>query len=190
MTESQTADTPLQTTVPDEKTQPESFSISLPPIPGSPALQRVDSADMEELEPPLRSPHRVLTSADLPTVPARPGEEKESDGPKKRSKDELRKECILEIYQTEKDYICDLELIIDVFIFPLRTMQVATEQILYSIFSNLEVLINCNKEMLKELEIVMDAKTGGEVEIGEVFTKLVSDYSLHPSVYLSIIKFC
>lgn len=135
---------------------------------------------VEDIEPPPRSPHRVLTASDLPTVPPRPDEvEKAQDAPAKRSKDELRKECILEIYQTEKDYICDLELIIDVFIFPLRTMQVVTEQVLYSIFSNLEVLINCNKEMLKELEIVMDAKTGGDVEIGEVFTKLADYFKMY-----------
>ena len=61
-----------------------------------------------------------------------------------------------------------------VFIFPLRTMEVASDQVLYNIFSNVEVLINCNKEMLRELEQVMRAEAGGDVHIGDVFTKLVS----------------
>ena len=153
----------------------DTLNLSLSRIPSSSKNDTVT-----ELTAPPRSPHRVLTSSDLPAIPLRPGEAKPmvedapADVPKKRSKDELRKECITEIYQTEKDYIVDLEIIIDVFIFPMRTMQVITEQVIYSIFSNLEVLINCNKEMLRELEQVIDAETGAEVQIGEVFTKLVS----------------
>lgn len=53
-------------------------------------------------------------------------------------------------------------------------MEVVPEQTLYSIFSNVEVLIHCNKEMLKELEVVIGDKAGVDIQIGEVFTKLVS----------------
>ena len=52
-------------------------------------------------------------------------------------------------------------------------MEVVTEQTLYAIFSNVEVLIGCNKEMLKELESVIGDRTGGDIQIGQVFTKLV-----------------
>lgn len=57
----------------------------------------------------------------------------------------------------------------------MRAMEVMNEQALYGIFSNVEVLINCNKEMLKELEQVMSTQggEGGDVHIGDVFTKLV-----------------
>lgn len=164
------------------------------------------AGDIDEPTPPPRSPRRDITISDLPTIPPRkedgvpgtlapipksrqpsprgtpePTPVPSANGPSsnKRSNDELRKECITEIYQTEKDYIDDLELIIDVFIFPLRTMQVLTEQAIYSIFSNLEVLINCNKTMLSELEKIIDATTGAEVEIGEVFTKLADYFKMY-----------
>ena len=56
-------------------------------------------------------------------------------------------------------------------------MQVMPENTLLSIFSNVEVFINCNKEMLKELEEKMAAsKSGDEVQIGKVFAKLVCSF--------------
>lgn len=64
-------------------------------------------------------------------------------------------------------------------------MEVVSEQILYSIFSNVEVLIHCNKEMLKELEVVIGDKAGVDIQIGEVFTKLVSCCSNHHHYYVS-----
>lgn len=75
---------------------------------------------------PPRSPPRELTKSDLPAVPSRPTSEPKEKvensetpsamdgGQKKRTKDELRKECITEIFQTEKDYIYDLETMIHV----------------------------------------------------------------------------
>mmetsp|Transcript_32457 Transcript_32457/g.55527 ORF Transcript_32457/g.55527 Transcript_32457/m.55527 type:complete len:564 (+) Transcript_32457:74-1765(+) len=158
------------------------------------------AGDLDEPTAPPRSPRRDLTISDLPPIPPRdapvvldsPKDNTPSIAPptntesapgtpeiKKRSKDELRKECITEIYETEKAYIDDLETMINVFIFPLRTMKIATEQVLYNIFSNLEVLIHCNEEMLKELEQVIDAKTGAEVQIGEVFTKLADYFKMY-----------
>lgn len=185
------------------------FPTKLPPPPSSlvvpshlPSFSEV-SVDYDEPDAPPRSPKRALTKQDLPTIAPRPGaniqqtksntdiveekddEKEESDSvpsspvSKKRSKDDLRKECITEIYQTEKDYILDLEIMIDVFIFPLRTMGIIDEQELKQIFSNVEVLIHCNKEMLKQLESVIgdnsNGKFDGDIQIGEIFTKL-SDY--------------
>jgi len=137
---------------------------------------------------PPRSPRLTITLADLPTIPPRASvtvnasqAEVAAPGGKKRTQAELRKECITEIYQTEKDYIDDLETMISVFIFPMRTMEVLNEQALYAIFSNLEVLINCNKEMLKELEQVMSTQSveGGDVHLGDVFTKLADYFKMY-----------
>ena len=53
------------------------------------------------------------------------------------------------------------------------------DKTLYSIFSNLEVLIHCNKEMLAQLEKVMENTPPGEDQvIGFVFTQLVGSPSL------------
>ena len=52
-------------------------------------------------------------------------------------------------------------------------MQTVPESSLYSIFSNVEVLVGCNQEMLRGLGDKMEGKEGVDVTIGEVFTKLV-----------------
>ena len=70
-----------------------------------------------------------------------------------------------------------------VFIFPMRTMASVDEKTLYSIFSNVEVLINCNKEMLTQLEQVMHDNEGSDdVVIGFVFTQLVRRRSMLPEL--------
>ena len=61
-------------------------------------------------------------------------------------------------------------------------MQVVPEPSLYNIFSNVEVLINCNKEMLKLLEpkiAEMEEMENENVLIGECFTVLVFFSPLH-----------
>lgn len=84
-----------------------------------------DKTDNTPFIPP-RSPPREITKSDLPNVPPHPNvtpsttttatteETPATPEPRKRTKDELRKECITEIYQTEKDYIDDLETMINV----------------------------------------------------------------------------
>ena len=60
------------------------------------------------------------------------------------------------------------------FIFPLRTVEILDEKTIYSIFSNVEVLIGCNTEMLKGLGDKMQNTTSGvEITIGSVFSMLV-----------------
>lgn len=56
----------------------------------------------------------------------------------------------------------------------MRTIKILDETTLKNIFSNAEVLINCNREMLTQLEESMaTTDTGDEVQIGTVFTQLV-----------------
>lgn len=49
------------------------------------------------------------------------------------------------------------------------------EPTLYNIFSNIEVIINCNKEMLKEFDEqrASAANTEEGLKVGQVFLKLV-----------------
>ena len=65
-------------------------------------------------------------------------------------------------------------------------MQILPENFLYNIFSNVELLINCNKEMLKELEEKMSVAVGDEVLIGQVFTKLVCSFYYFSIFYFKI----
>lgn len=124
------------------KPSPPSSSFKIPPPQTNstghklPSFADVSVDNDDEPTPPPRSPPRNLTKADLPHIPPRapvsqvtpPVENKNPqetlssettntdpvDTSKKRTKDELRRECITEIYQTEKDYIDDLETMIDV----------------------------------------------------------------------------
>jgi hypothetical protein len=55
-------------------------------------------------------------------------------------------------------------------------MQIVPEQVLYSVFSNCEVIIGCNQEFLRGLKEVFptgaDSITA-DAQIGAVFTKMV-----------------
>jgi len=55
-------------------------------------------------------------------------------------------------------------------------MQIVPEQVLYSIFSNAEVIIGCNQEFLRGLKEIFPAGADSitaEAQIGQVFTKMV-----------------
>ena len=53
-------------------------------------------------------------------------------------------------------------------------MGILDEKTLYHVFSNVEVLINCNKEMLDQLAKPIQTTTAGdELKIGDIFTTLV-----------------
>ena len=58
-------------------------------------------------------------------------------------------------------------------------MKILEENTLYSIFSNVEVLIGCNDQMYKELGESMHGTESGEfVQIGAIFTRLVKSFRL------------
>jgi hypothetical protein len=76
-------------------------------------------------------------------------------------------------------------------------MAVLEEKVLYSIFSNLEVLINCNKEMLIQLEkIITETPAGDDVTIGHAFTGLADYFKMYKvfcanqSTSLSTVETC
>jgi hypothetical protein len=98
----------------------------------------LDENDVE-VEPPPRSPPPQWKLSMLPPLPDRPDEEIKNEqpiadaqiaapvvapaaqaapaaapGPGKKTNEELRLDCINEIYQTEKDYVVDLDIIINV----------------------------------------------------------------------------
>jgi len=149
----------------------------------------------DEPTPPPRSPPVSPRIANLPKLPPREGNtitqvvesipvksetnnDQSTDKETKRA--EMRRKCLLEIFETEKGYIEDLETLINVFIFPMRTMAILDENHLYKIFSNVEVLINTNVEMLAQLEKQMETtQTGDDVLIGTVFTQLADYFKMY-----------
>jgi len=63
-----------------------------------------------------------------------------------------RQEVIFEILKTEKDYIRDLEIIIDVFLRPLRESAILSPKDITVMFSNVEQLLIINQNFLEQLE--------------------------------------
>jgi hypothetical protein len=102
--------------------------IKLPPPPSSINIPKFGDVVMSEEDsepiPPARSPPCSPRPENLPPLPYRdplpdseqeaPNGESADPAPKKRTKEDLRQACLQEIYQTEKDYIIDLENIISV----------------------------------------------------------------------------
>lgn len=164
---------------------------------GRPLPKFSDVSIDDEPTPPPRSPPVSPRRMNLPKLPPRPGnngndipaspipqinknEETEMLSPEKEKKRaEMRHKCLEEIYQTEKDYIDDVETLINVFIFPMRTMQILDENNLKRIFSNVEVLIACNQEMLIQLEKAIQTNQGDDIQIGHVFTQLADYFKMY-----------
>jgi len=69
------------------------------------------------------------------------------DGPEKS-----RQEVIYEIIETEKDYVRDLEIMIDLFVKPLKDKNILEAQDISKVFNNIEVIVNVNRTMLNDLE--------------------------------------
>lgn len=83
---------------------------------------------------------------------------------------------------TERDYVEDLETMINVFIFPLRAMKLVADNVLYNIFSNAEVLIGTNQEFLKGLDEVFPdgvESITADASVGHVFTNMADYFKMY-----------
>lgn len=112
--------------IPAPISSPGGSAVKLPPPP-SQLLKFSEVAipddDDDTVLPPPRSPPVTPRIESLPPLPPRDSDTNEpfsappsadTPPPKKRTKEDLRQACLQEIYQTEKDYIIDLENIISV----------------------------------------------------------------------------
>jgi len=70
-------------------------------------------------------------------------------------------------------------LMISIFLLPLRIQNVIPEGVLFSIFSNVEVIVGCNKQFYKDLEECMAKAGEGEVLIGAAFTKIAEFFKMY-----------
>lgn len=79
----------------------------------------------------------------------------------------LRRETILELFETEKLYLRDLSIMITLFREPIVQKQLLPAADVATIFSNLTVLKNVNKQMVADLSKVV-APPSQELELGEL----------------------
>ncbi|KAJ3106972.1 Myosin 10A, isoform D [Phlyctochytrium planicorne] len=96
-----------------------------------------------------------------------------------------RQEVIFEIVSTERDYVEDLETIIDVYIKQLKRSKLIRPKDMSVIFSNIEAMSPVNKELLKSLDARQAESQNFVVEqVGDIFIG-VSDYLKMYTMYCS-----
>eukprot|EP01102_Stenamoeba_stenopodia_P020716 TRINITY_DN8187_c0_g1_i1.p1 TRINITY_DN8187_c0_g1~~TRINITY_DN8187_c0_g1_i1.p1 ORF type:complete len:593 (-),score=95.56 TRINITY_DN8187_c0_g1_i1:18-1796(-) len=93
-----------------------------------------------------------------------------------------RQETIYELIKTERQYVSDMELVIKLFLNPIRDKQLLPRNKIGSLFSNVENLLPVNQEILKSLE--QRQSTSLVDKIGDIFLDKGSLFKLY-AVYCS-----
>jgi len=86
---------------------------------------------------------------------------------------------IKELIVTEEDYISDMNLLVEVFIAPLRQQKITTDAELTTIFSNVEMLRGVNEQLLADL--VKDLTNLIAINIGQVLSSLCAYLLMYKS---------
>ncbi|TPX38315.1 hypothetical protein SmJEL517_g00307 [Synchytrium microbalum] len=94
-----------------------------------------------------------------------------------------RQEVIYEVIQTEKDYVEDLDIVAEIYIKALRKNKLLRPKDLAVIFSNIEMLLPMNQELLKLLE-ERQAQNHVVDRVGDIFIR-VCDYMKMYTMYCS-----
>jgi len=86
---------------------------------------------------------------------------------------QMRSNVLTEILQTERSYIQDLTVLMEVFLKPLREKSILSGEELNAIFLNVEIIFAVNQQLLTKLEATLSTTTLGESHIGAVFTGIL-----------------
>jgi len=92
---------------------------------------------------------------------------------------DYRNECLKEIYETERDYLADLDILMRVFKTPLELLQMVTAAEVEEIFSNAESLQRCNQEFYEKLASI----TENDYSLGSCFTSMAGDFLDNYKIY-------
>jgi RhoGEF domain/Variant SH3 domain len=89
-----------------------------------------------------------------------------------QKKEQQRRHVVEELIATERDYVHDLEVVLSVFVEPLKTNNLVKLIDMQSLFSNIAVLAGFNATVLKQFE---ERRTGAQSNIfGDIFLQMVS----------------
>eukprot|EP01114_Cavostelium_apophysatum_P002752 TRINITY_DN1243_c0_g1_i1.p1 TRINITY_DN1243_c0_g1~~TRINITY_DN1243_c0_g1_i1.p1 ORF type:complete len:1135 (-),score=369.28 TRINITY_DN1243_c0_g1_i1:198-3602(-) len=96
----------------------------------------------------------------------------------------LRAEVINEIITTERDYVSDLNVIVEVFLLPIKLKGAMPTEDVNIVFSNVETLVNCNTQVIRDWDERKKSSAGKDdaILIGEIFDKLSPFFKMY-SVY-------
>jgi RhoGEF domain len=107
-------------------------------------------------------------------------EKVESAEERRQRHNRLRQNVLVEIVRTEREYVDDCEIMVQVFLMPLKFQQKMlgiTKLDMDTLFSGMESIISLSKLFLQDLENrqrqSMSAASGGSVSVGDIFITLV-----------------
>ena len=160
-----------------EEDEDELFSLTMPtttttPAPGGVLPQNITTADKLLVDYVEKEKQVVVVQSYVRRYLA----QKVLKELKKKNKH--RNFIVKEILETEKVYVKNLNLIVDVYLKPLRVQLRAKKPLLSpadisSIFSNIEMLINVNNTLLQDLKQRIEVNWSPNQCIGDVFSKMV-----------------
>ncbi|KAI8853109.1 Dbl homology domain-containing protein [Chytridium lagenaria] len=101
----------------------------------------------------------------------------------KLSKEEIkRQEVIFELILTEKEYIRDLNIIINLFLSKLREKSILQPRQVAVVFSNIEQLLPVNQELMQRLQERRKESYGVVLQVGDIFLN-VAQYLKMYTIY-------
>lgn len=86
-----------------------------------------------------------------------------------------RQKIVEEILATEQTYVKNLEIVVDIYMNPLRSNQLISEKSLKTIFSELPIIMCCNRYLLNTLTTRLKNWNAASSTIADVFFHVV-DY--------------
>jgi len=100
-------------------------------------------------------------------------------------RERMRVEVTNEILISERYYVRDLELVVDLFLNPVRSLSLLTESEIGALFSNIELILKVNHQILQNLlSDFQEAQSIQELNIGGVFLQMVEYLKIY-SIYSS-----
>jgi len=113
-------------------------------------------------------------------------EEEEDD-----KRERMRIEVINEIIISERYYVRDLETVVNLFLIPLRNLQIVSTEDIKKLFSNIELIFTVNQEITSNFQRELIATPEIQLfNIGQIFLKTVQFlkvYSIYSSNYATAI---
>lgn len=86
----------------------------------------------------------------------------------------LRHETLKEIISTEKTHVQGLEIVKKFFLDPLRESKLLSEDVIRSIFLNIEEVLNFNSSLLAQLQERISS-SDGKLLVGDIFIEKVTN---------------
>jgi len=149
-------------------------------------MEELKNMTVNDLKKHLAEPETETIVPDL-KLKEKPDIEDEEENKRER----MRVEVLNEILISEKYYVRDLEIILNLFLIPIRTNQIVKEEDIKSLFSNIELIYTVNHEVSanfqNELERVQDMQL---INMGLLFIKTVEFlkvYSIYSTNYANAI---